>query len=62
MFTSNERQQKAKDCSVKDGTHSISTQTQSNEGKESGDDVEITFAKVVSEYAKDSQQKNSEAG
>ena len=51
MFTSNEKQQKAKDCSVTDGTL-----------EESEDDVEITFAKVVSEHAKDSQQKNSGAG
>ena len=62
MFTSKEKQKKAKDCSVTDGTHSISTQTESNEGEENEDDVEITFAKVVSEHAKDSQQKNSGAG
>ena len=48
MFTSNLKPKKSTESSVKDSAHSESSQNKDRENNESGDEVEITFAKVVS--------------
>ena len=60
MFTSNSKLKKSTD-NLKDNTHTELPQNQNREKDESGDEVEITFAKVVSKDTNVSQGVNSDS-